>query len=294
MPRILIICGPTAAGKTAVGVALAKRLNAEIVSADSQQVWRGFDIGTAKPTAAERAEIPHHLIDCADPSETFDAARYCALADEAIAGIASRGKQVIVVGGTGMYLRMLIRGICEAPPRDEGFRAEMEAEIAAGRLPQLHAQLQSIDPVSAAKITPNDPTRIVRALEIFHLTGVPASRLRAQHGFARDRYAARWIGIGLPREELYARIEARVDAMMAAGWLEEARALRDQYGDRVRPFAAVGYRELAAHLRGELALAEAANLIKQNTRRLAKRQLTWFGAEPGIEWFSPETAAAIG
>ena len=293
MKKILIICGPTAAGKTAVGIELARRLGGEIVSADSQQVWRGFDLGTAKPSAAERAEVPHHLIDCADPTESFDAARYCALADEAIAGIVARGRQPIVVGGTGMYLRMLIRGICEAPPRDLEFRAEMEGEIAEGGLARLHARLAQIDPSSAAKIKPSDPTRIVRALEILHLTGIPASELRSQHAFQQDRYDARWIGIDLPRAELYARIDARVERMMAAGWLEEARALRERYGDQVQPFTAVGYKELASHLRGEMKLDEAVKRVQQNTRHLAKRQMTWFRAEPGVEWLSPEKAAAI-
>lgn len=286
--KILIICGPTAAGKTAVGIELAKRLHGEIVSADSQQVWQHFDIGTAKPTLEERALVPHHLIDIVEPIERFDAARFVELADAAIADIAARGKLPIVVGGTGMYLRMLVHGICNTPPRDPEYRAALEQEIERGGLASLYARLSQIDPASAHTIQPGDTTRIVRALEIQHVTGISASELRAQHAFQEDRYAARWIGVTLDRAELYARINARVDQMMARGLLEEAKALRECYGDGVQPFAAVGYKEMASFLRGEIQLDEAVERIKRNTRHYAKRQLTWFRAEPGIEWTPPQ------
>lgn len=293
MKRIIIICGPTCVGKTAVGIELARRLGGEIVSADSQQVWRGFDVGTAKPTIAQRALVPHHLIDIADPTEHFDAARFVEMADRAIADIASRGRVPLIVGGTGMYLRMLVHGLCDTPPRDVEFRLEMQREIDNVSLSKLYERLQSIDPESAARIKQNDSTRIVRALEIYHMTGVAASELRQSHAFKGKRYDAKWIGLDLERPQLYARINARVDAMVANGLPGEVRVLREKYSDAVQPFSAVGYKEMSAHLRGEIDLAEAIRLIKQNTRRFAKRQLTWFRAETEIRWMPSEKITAI-
>jgi len=291
--KIIIICGPTAVGKTRVGVELAKRFGGEIVSADSQQVWRGFDVGTAKPGGEERLAARHHLIDVADPSETFDAARFVRLADEAIADIASRGRLPFVVGGTGMYLRMLVHGVCEVPPRDGEFRAKLEAEIEEGGTAALHARLARIDPESAEAISENDRTRIVRALEINHLTGESASRLRGEHGFSEARYDALKIGLSIEREELYNRIDERCERMVGAGLVDEARRLLEKYDGDAQPFRAVGYREMLAHIRGETGLAEGVELMKQNTRRFAKRQMTWFRAEPGIRWFSPKDVDAI-
>jgi tRNA dimethylallyltransferase len=282
--KIIIICGPTAVGKTAVGVDLALRLGGEVVSADSQQVWRHFDIGTAKPTREERSLVPHHLIDIAEPTERFDAARFVELADAAIANIASRGKVPIVVGGTGMYIRMLVHGVCDTPPRDDGIRAALEREIEERGLTNLHARLKEIDPESAAKISPNDSTRIVRALEIFELTGEPASRARDEHRFAECRYDAQKIGLECPREELYRRINERCDRMVEAGLVDEVRALLAHYGEQVQPFAAVGYKEMLAHVKGEMTLDEAIRLMQRNSRHFAKRQLTWFRTETSLEW----------
>ncbi len=293
MQRIIIICGPTASGKTRAGIELAKHIGGEIVSADSQQVWRGFDIGTAKPAPEERVAVPHHLIDVADPAEQFDAARFVELADRAIADIASRGRVPIVVGGTGMYLRMLVHGFCSAPPRDPEIRARLEAEIENGGLDRLYKQLLEVDPESAAKIKPNDTARIIRALEIHRISGVAASRLRNKHNFSERRYAAAQIGLSIERAELYRRIDVRVDRMIEAGLVDEVRRLRLQYGDGVQPFAAVGYKELAAHLRGECDFETAVSLIKRNTRRYAKRQMTWFRADSNIRWISSENDAAI-
>ncbi|MBN1282823.1 MAG: tRNA (adenosine(37)-N6)-dimethylallyltransferase MiaA [Proteobacteria bacterium] len=293
MRKIVIVCGPTASGKTAVGVELARRFRGEIVSADSQQVWRGFDIGTAKPSASEREAVPHHLIDCADPGERFDAARFVELADEAIAGIAARGRVPLVVGGTGMYIRMLIHGFCDAPPRDDDLRAELEKEMAAMGPAALHARLAGFDPASAIAISQNDRTRIVRAIEIYELTGTRPSELRGEHDFSEKRYDALEIGLMPDREELYRGIEARVDRMIAGGLADEARRLLGMCGRDAQPFAAVGYREMASHLRGEIGLEEAARLIKRNSRRLAKRQLTWFRADPEIRWMDPADPAGI-
>jgi tRNA dimethylallyltransferase len=286
--KIIIICGPTAVGKTRAGIELAERAGGEIVSADSQQVWRGFDVGTAKPTPSELARVPHHLLDCVDPAEHFDAARFVAFAERAISEIAARGKVPLVVGGTGLYLRMLVRGICGAPPRDPDVRRAIEAEVAERGVSAAHARLAELDSATAAKVAPNDRARIVRALEIFELTGIPASELRLQHGFGEQRYEALWIGLAIERAELYRRIDERVDRMIAAGLPEEVAALRKRHGDGVQPFSAVGYREILAYLRGEGTLEDAVRLIKRNSRRYAKRQLTWFRAEPELRWFSPE------
>jgi tRNA dimethylallyltransferase len=291
--KIVIICGPTAVGKTHVGCMLAKRFGGEIVSADSQQVWRGFDVGTAKPNQRERALVRHHLIDAADPAERFDAARFIELADAAIEDIATRGRTTFVVGGTGMYVRMLLHGVCNAPPCDEEFRAELEEEIDDVGLPALYKRLTSIDPHTAEKISPNDHTRIVRALEIHRLTGMPAGKLRKEHGFTETRYSALKLGLKIPREELYARINERVDKMIRDGLVEETKRLLAKYGEHSQPFSAVGYSEILAHMKGELSFYDAVRLIKRNTRRLAKRQLTWFRADPEIRWFEPNNIECI-
>lgn len=293
MERILIICGPTASGKTAVGIELAKRFDGEIVSADSQQVWRGFDIGTAKPTAEERAAVPHHLVDVADPEEHFDAARFVELADAAIADIVARGKRPLVVGGTGMYLRLLVRGVCDAPPQDADYRAELEKEIEEEGLAKLHERLTEVDPALAERIHPNDQARIVRALEIHQLTGEPASALHEAHRFGERRYNALQIGLDLERTELYARIDARVDRMIEEGLVDEVRGLLEKVDESCQPFQAVGYREVVAHLRGELPLDEMVERIKRNSRRFAKRQLTWFRGDPDIRWRAPQERPAV-
>lgn len=288
MQKIIIICGPTASGKTRVSIELAKRLSGEIISADSQQVWRGFDIGTAKANLKERSEIPHHLVDIADPSEHFDGARFVELGDRAIADICSRGKVPFVVGGTGMYLRMLERGICAAPPRDAAVRAGIEGELAVQGVQSLHEQLVAKDPESAAAIDKNDRLRIVRALEILRVTGKKASELRRDHSFTALRYDALKLGLDVDRAELYRRIDERLDYMVSLNLIDEVRGLIERYGRDCQPMAAVGYREFASYCAGELELAEAVRLAKQNSRHLAKRQLTWFRADQGIRWFAPE------
>ncbi len=293
MNSIIIILGPTASGKTAVSLDLARRFDAEIVSADSQQVWRGMDIGTAKANLTERGRIPHHLIDIMDPDEHFDAARFVACADEALADIAARRKRAFVVGGTGMYLRMLVHGLCEAPQQDKEFREKIEAEIKTAGLKKLHDRLREIDPEGALAIHPNDPTRITRALEIFELTGVPASEFRKLHGYGEQRYHALKIGLTVEREELYRRIDARIDTMMAEGLLDEVRGLMELYGPDCQGLRAVGYREFVRHLLGEIPLEEAVTLAKRNSRRFAKRQLTWFRADEDITWFAPDDTEHI-
>src|SRR5512140_3551971 len=217
-PRIVVVAGPTASGKTALAIALAQRLGGEVVSADSQQIYRGLDVGTAKPTRAERASVPHHLLDVADPGETWDAARFVRLADEAITGIVARRALPLLVGGTGLYIRTLLHGLAEAPARDPGLRAELEAEAARLGRPALHARLAGVDPEAAARIRPNDLVRIIRALEIA-ASGTTQTELFRAHAFAPERYQATLLALAPPREELHQRIDARVEAMFRGGIL---------------------------------------------------------------------------
>jgi tRNA dimethylallyltransferase len=284
--RLLVIAGPTASGKTALAVALARRLGGEIVNADSQQVYRGLDVGTAKPTPAERAAAPHHLLDVAEPGEGMDAARFAALADVAIAEIAARGRLPVVAGGTGLYLRALLHGVVAAPGRDPALRAALEAEAAERGRPALHARLAAVDPAMAARIRENDLVRIVRALEIAAGGRRPAE-LYAEHAFQEDRYPATILALAPPRAELHARIDARVEAMFAGGILDEARALLARFGEAPPPKLPIGYAEAAACLRGELALDEAVRRVQVAHRRYARRQVVWLRRERGVEWVVP-------
>jgi len=294
----VFLVGPTAVGKTAVALELAVRLKAEIVSVDSMQIYRGMDIGTAKPTPAECERVPHHLVDICDVGEVFDAKRFVDLATDAIAGIHARGRTALVVGGTGMYVRALRQGLFEGAARDPKLRARLEAMSAA----ELFAELERVDPATAGRIDAKNPRRLVRALEVFHATGKPISELQQQWAAARpcrrgpargsdkpdqraegaaSRLAATMaIGLNRDRAELVARIERRIEEQMRAGWLDEVRRLT-LAGTALQ---ATGYKELAAHLRGELTLPAAVELIKVRTRQLAKRQITWFRREPELSW----------
>jgi len=284
---ILALVGPTGTGKTALSLALAERLGAEIVNCDSRQVFRGLDIGSAKPTPAERARAPHHLFDVAAPDEAFDAARYAALARAALAAIAARGRPAIVVGGTGLYLKALRYGLLAAPRRDAGVRARLAADEAAAP-GTLHARLARLDPASAARLHANDRLRLIRALEVLELTGTTLSAWRAGHGFARAAVPMRVVGLTLLRPALYARLDARCAAMLDAGLLDEVRALRAAGFGATRALASIGYRELGAHLDGRCALPAALAAMQQATRNLAKRQLTWFRADATVQWMDAD------
>ncbi|HVM60353.1 MAG TPA: tRNA (adenosine(37)-N6)-dimethylallyltransferase MiaA [Verrucomicrobiae bacterium] len=298
--QTLFLVGPTAVGKTAVALELARRLNGEIVSADSMEVYRGMDIGTAKPTAAEGALVPHHLINVCEVSEVFDAKRFVDLANKAIADIHSRGKTALIVGGTGLYVRALRHGLFEGPSRNEQLRARLEAMTA----PQLFEELQRLDPQTAKRIDRHNPRRLVRALEVFHETGKPISELQKEwkspqrgplpQGERRipspptgGEGQGEAVAVCLTREraDLLARIERRIDEQIRAGWVDEVRRLMGQgLEENLTALQAAGYRELVAHLHGELPLDKAVALIKTRTRQLAKRQLTWFRREPGLQW----------
>lgn len=282
-PRLVVIVGPTAAGKTRLAIDLATKVGGEIVSADSQQVYIGMDIGTGKASAAERAAVPHHLLDVVRPDEEMTAARFATLADAAIADIAARGRPVVVCGGTGLYVRILRFGLFDAPPGDPDLRAELAAVDVA----ELHARLAAADPAAAARIDRNDRKRITRALEVLALTGTPMSEHQRRHDFRslEPRYPMRVVGLRPPREALYARIDARVDQMIAAGLEDEVRALRAAgFRPPLRSQQAIGYAELHAALDGAIDRARAIELIKRNSRRYARRQLAWYRGDPSVAW----------
>jgi tRNA dimethylallyltransferase len=284
--RIAVIAGPTASGKTALAVALAQRLGGEIVNADSQQVYRDLDVGTAKPTPEERAAAPHHVVDVVEPGEGMDAARFVALADRAIADVASRGRVPVVAGGTGLYLRALLHGVVAAPGRDPALRARLEEEGARLGRAALHARLAEVDPEAARRIRPNDLVRIVRALEIA-AGGRRPSELHAAHAFRPDRYDAVLFALDPPRAELDARIDARVVEMFAGGILDEARALAARFGEAVPPKLPIGYAEALACVKGALPLEEAIRRVQVAHRRYARRQIVWLRKERGVEWIRP-------
>lgn len=282
-PPLLVIAGPTASGKTRLAIELAERVGGEIVNADSQQVYRHFDIGTAKPSAQELARVPHHVLSCVDPLETFSAARYQQLADAAIADLVARGKRVVVVGGTGLYLRVLLHGVVPAPGRDEVLRAGLE-QLADDA---LHERLRAVDPATAARLPTADRVRLIRALEIHALTGEAASLHRERHAFQAQRHPATLWVLDPPREAVYAAINARTKAMFDAGLVDETRALIARGYREAAPMRAVGYAQALEVVEGRMTLARAIDDVAQKTRHYAKRQWTWFRKEPGAVFVQP-------
>jgi tRNA dimethylallyltransferase len=280
--QTVFLVGPTAAGKSAVALELARLIEVEIVSADSMQVYRGMDIGTAKPTVSERARVPHHLIDVCEVGDAFDAKRFVDLASRIIANIHAHGKTALVAGGTGLYVRALRRGLFEGPSRNQELRARLEKMSAT----QLFEELQGVDPLTAQRIDRHNPRRLVRALEVFHETGRPISELQREWLNDEPRNdASPLFCLSRDRDNLYARIEKRIDEQVAAGWVGEVRRLLPLGVEKnATAMQAAGYRELIAHVRGDLSLDEAVALIKTRTRQLAKRQLTWFRREPQVDW----------
>ena len=272
---LLVIVGETAAGKTQLAVELARALDGEIVGADSVQIYRGFDIGSGKPTAVELGGIAHHLLDVADPQEAFHAGRFVALADAAIAEVRARGRLPIVCGGTYLWIKALVEGLVAAPPAPPELRSEFQRLLAAHGSPDLHARLITVDPLTAARLHPNDAVRIVRALEVHALTGRPLSELHAAHRWEGRRHTARTLRVERPRPALEARIAARVDAMLARGLLDEVRGLLDAGHAEARAMRAVGYSEARACITGYLPEAELAAAIRRSTAVFARRQRTW-------------------
>jgi len=279
VPPIVVILGPTASGKSELAMAVARKLGAQILSVDSMQVYRGMDIGTAKPTRQERSQLPHHLIDVVDPSESFTVARFVEMADAVISEARQRG--IVVSGGTPLYYKALFEGLFEGPGSDESVRRRLGAMSNE----DLYRQLSEADPQAAARIHPNDTKRMIRALEVHHITGRPISSFQTHWEAGAMRHQAVWFGLAWDREQLNRRINARVKAMIASGWVEETRSLLERYGE-LSPTAAeaTGYRELIAHLRGQLSLEDAIERIKIATRQLARRQMKWFRRWKQVQW----------
>lgn len=283
-PQILAIIGPTASGKSALAIELARTMRgAEILSVDSMQVYRGMNIGTAKPTDAERAEIRHHLIEIVDPDETFTVATFVELAEAVIRDAQARQVPLIVTGGTPLYFKSLFEGIFEGPGADESIRARLGTEETA----DLHRRLQSIDPAAAERIHLNDRRRLIRALEVFELTGQPISSFQTHWKSQQQKFAARWIGLTWNREALNRRINTRVKQMIADGWVDETRALLEKYGTLSQTAGeATGYAELLDHVAGRISLDDAIEQIKIATRQLARRQMKWFRRFPNVTWMN--------
>jgi tRNA dimethylallyltransferase len=288
-PRLVCLVGPTASGKTALALEIAERLDAEIVSADSRLVYRGLDVGTAKPTAAERARVRHHALDLVDPDEPFDVARWLVAARRAVDDVGARGKAVLVVGGTGLYVRALLHGLCPAPPRAPRLRAVLQAWAAREGVPALHRRLALLDPVVAERVHAHDAVRIVRALEVALVTGRRLSEWQRTHGFEPSPFDALVIGLAVPTPALDARIASRVDAMLAAGWLDEVRALAARgYAADAPAWRTLGYAAMRDVVEGRTALASARAATVLATRRFAKRQRTWFRREADVAWRDPD------
>ena len=293
-PVLIIVLGPTAVGKSRVAVDLSLRFGGEVVSGDSIQVYRGFDIGTDKPTVEARRGVPHHLIDIVGPEVQFTAADFVREALTAARGIAARGGLPVVAGGTGLYIKALCDGLFPGPGRDPALRAALEAEAREKGLETLFRRLEAVDPEYAHKIRGRDRIRIIRALEVHAATGRPISEhFRATESPVKGRTVVR-LGLRLEKDELYRRIDARVDRMFERGLLEEVRGLLARgIPETAPPFRALGYSHVLRHLKGEIGLLEAAALTKTDTRHYAKRQMTWFRKMAGIVWFSPEDGPAL-
>lgn len=284
-PRLPIICGPTASGKTGLSLRLADIFGMEVVSADSRQVYRRMDIGTAKPSQTERQAVPHHLIDVAWPDEPFHASRYRDLALAAIADILERGRRPLLVGGTGLYIRALTEGLLDAPGADPVLRRQLEQTAATEGCESLHRRLAAVDPVSANRLHPNDQLRIIRALEVFQQSGRPLSAFQEEHRFRDRPFHTLKLGLDVDRTCLDARINARAEAMFAAGLLEETRTLLDAgYDEHLKTLQTIGYRQALQVLQGRMSLAEALLDLQVATRRYARQQMTWLRQDKTIKW----------
>jgi tRNA dimethylallyltransferase len=293
--RVLVIQGPTASGKTDLALNLAEAIGGEIVNADSMQVYRGMDIGTAKPSPELQNRTPHHLIDIVSPAHNFSVGDFRREAVQSIAEIHDRGAKPIIVGGTGLYIRALLKGLAEVPQADADYRLELQELLDQGGGELLLSRLMLVDPDTANVLHPNDHLRIVRALEVFRQTGIPISKFRKNHGFMADDYKCLKIGIRVEREELYRRINNRVECMIAEGFVDEVRGLLESGYDReLKAMKSIGYREICSFIEGECSLDEAITLIKRNTRHYGKRQETWLRTDTEISWVEyPKSFATI-
>lgn len=297
-PPVVVVTGPTASGKSALGLEVALRFDGEIVNADSMQVFRFMDIGTAKPSLAERSQVPHHLFDVVNPDQPYSAGRYAQDARAAAAAIHGRGRLVVLVGGTGLYIRAFLDGLIETGEARPGLRARLEAEheraVAEGDPGRLHRRLSKLDADAADEIHRNDARRTIRALEILEQSGQTASRMREAHAFRDRPFRVLHLSIDPGRERLHARIDARAQAMIDAGLLREVRDLRERgYGPELKPMQAIGYRHIQPVADGSDTLANALEAIRKDTRQFARRQRTWIRAVPEVETFDPDDRAAV-
>ena len=282
-PGLLVILGATASGKSELALAVAQAAGGEILSVDSMAIYRHMDIGTAKPSQSQRASVPHHLIDCVDPDQTFAVAQFVERADAVIGNAAARAVPLVATGGTPLYYKSLFEGIFDGPGADEAIRQRLRQ--LSGQ--ELHGQLTLVDPSAAGRIHPNDTKRLIRALEVYEITGKPISSFQQEWNRPAKRHQALWIGLDWDREILNRRINARVKGMLDAGWLDEVRALVGRYPQLSRTAAeATGYGELIAHLQGRCSLDEATEQIKMATRQLARRQMKWFRRFPNVQWLA--------
>ncbi|MEW6079261.1 MAG: tRNA (adenosine(37)-N6)-dimethylallyltransferase MiaA [Thermodesulfobacteriota bacterium] len=289
LPPVIVLCGPTGVGKTAYAIELARAFGGQIVGADSMQIYRHMDIGTAKPTVQERQQVPHFMIDIVDPDEEFSAGQYGRMAGEVLAGMHKAGILPFLVGGTGLYIKACLRGLFREGPADGRVLNELKDEAAEKGAAAMYERLRSCDPESAERINPNDVFRIVRALELFAVTGRPASEHIRSHGFSEQRYNALKICLYPEREEMYQAIDTRVDAMLAAGFAEEVKGLLDRgYGPELKSMQSIGYRHMVAYLLGKTSRQEMVETMKRDTRRYAKRQLTWFRGDSEVVWVRKE------
>jgi len=291
--KIIAVIGPTCTGKSALSVDLAKTFHGEIVNGDSMQVYRHFNIGTAKPDLSARDAVPHHLIDIVDPSGDFQAAMFKESADRAIGEIWSRDRVPVIVGGTGLYMKALIYGLFNAP-RDSLLRERLHGEYnddPSG----FYEKVKEIDPEYAMRISHRDRIRLVRAMEVYTLTGMTVTSLEKGHGFREPRYSALKIGLQKDRDDLYSRIDRRVEEMLDKGWVEEVKDILSMgYSEWLKPFSGIGYREIVLYIKGFIRYEDMVKDIKKHTRRYAKRQFTWFAKEKDVSWFQyPEDIAGI-
>ena len=287
-PRLIIIAGPTAVGKTALALELAATFGGEIINADSMQVFRHMDIGTAKPSMDERRRVPHHLLDVVDPDEPFNAALFTETAGPIIRSLHQKGIPIFVVGGTGLYIRALLGGLFSGPAADEGLRNGYRAQQAIHGGDYLYEQLGRVDALAARRIDSHDTARIIRALEVKALTGHSIVDKQAEHGFADRRYDYLKIGLTIDRADLFDRIDRRTRAMVEAGLVDEVRRLLEMgYGEDLKPLQSMGYKHIVSYLKGDVAREDAIGLTARDTRRNAKRPETWFRTDPDIAWVLP-------
>jgi len=287
-PKIIILCGPTGIGKTAVAIDLAQHFGGQIIGADSMQIYQYMDIGTAKPTAAEQARVAHHMVDIVEPDEPFDVARYAAMAREKIIELDQQHITPFVVGGTGLYIKALLYGLFDEKVANPEIRDRLKAEADAHGIQILYERLGRLDPESANRLHPNDTYRILRALEVIEATGKAISEHHKKHGFFDEPFESLKIGLEMDRALLYERINRRVDAMISAGFFDEVKSLIARgYAVDLKPMQSIGYRHMVDYIEGRSSWEECVRTLKRDHRRYAKRQLTWFGADSEIIWKAP-------